>query len=113
VTLYRINGFKELLKRDYGMTLELINEMSIGIRRQVRKTDYFSWIEPDIFAVISLESHHRIEFLERRLLDFLTSMLRKRNLYGEGEMYPSSSFAIYPGKSETSSELISEAKRRF
>ena len=113
VTLYRINGLKEILNTDYNSTLELINELSIGVRKQVRKTDYFSWIEPDIFAVISLESHHRIEYLERRLLEFITTALKNRNLFIEKKVYPSSSFAVYPGGSETSSELITEARNRF
>ncbi len=113
VTLYRINGLKEKLETDYNSTLELINELSIGIRKQVRKTDYFSWIEPDIFTVISLESHHRIEFLESRLLELIETALKNRNLYVENEVFPDSSYAIYPGGSETSAELITEAKNRF
>jgi GGDEF domain-containing protein len=113
VTLYRVNGLREILKSDYNSTLELINELSIGVRKQVRKTDYFSWIEPDIFAVISLESHHRIEYLERRLLEFITTSLKNRKLFIEDRVYPTSSFAIYPGGSDTSAELITEAKNRF
>ncbi len=113
VTLYKVNGLKEVLTTEYNATLEVINEISIGVRKQVRRTDYFSWIEPDIFAVISLESHHRIEFLEQRLLDFIATVLKKRNLFVENKVYPSSSFAVYPGGSETSSELITEAKNRF
>jgi putative methionine-R-sulfoxide reductase with GAF domain len=113
VTLYRINGLKEILRKDYSGTLDLVNRLSIGVRKQVRKTDYFSWIEPDIFAVISLESHHRIEFLERRLIDFLTQVLRERNLYIEEKVYPSSAYAVFPGGSDTAAELITEAKNRF
>ncbi len=113
VTLYKVNGLKDNLKTDYNETLELINELSIGVRKQVRKTDYFSWIEPDIFAVISLESHHRIEFLEQRLLDFIATALKRRNLFIENKVFPSSSFAVFPGGSETSAELITEAKNRF
>ena len=113
MTLYRINGLKTVLSSDYGSTLELINALSIGIRKQVRKTDYFSWIEPDLFAVISLESHHRIEFLEKRLLGFIESSLRKRKLYAEGTVYPASAFAVYPGGADTAAELIHEAKNRF
>ena len=113
ITLYRIKGLKEIINTDYNTTLELINELSIGIRKQVRKTDYFSWIEPDIFAVISLESHHRIEFLERRLLELIATALKNRNLYIENEIYPESSYSVYPGGSETSAELITEAKNRF
>ncbi len=113
VTLYRINGLKENLRTDYNTTLEIINELSVGIRKQVRKTDYFSWIEPEIFAVISLESHHRIEFLERRLLDLIETALKNRNLYIENEIFPESAYALYPGGSETSAELITEAKNRF
>jgi GGDEF domain-containing protein len=113
VTLYKVNDLKEVLQTEYNATLELINELSIGVRKQVRKTDYFSWIEPDIFAVISLESHHRIEFLEQRLLDFIATVLKRRNLFIENKVYPSSSFAVFPGGSETSAELIIEAKNRF
>ncbi len=113
VTLYKIIGLKEILKTDYNSTLELINELSIGVRKQVRKTDYFSWIEPDIFAVISLESHQRIEYLERRLLDFITTVLKRRKMFVEERVYPSSSFAVFPGGAETSAELITEAKNRF
>ena len=113
ITLYRINGLKDNLRNNYNITLEIINELSIKIRKQVRKTDYFSWIEPDIFAVISLESHHRIEFLENRLLELMETTLKNRNLYIENEIFPESSYAIYPGGADTSAELITEAKNRF
>ena len=43
VTLIRINGLKDLLDADYKDGLALINELSLGIRKQVRKTDYFSY----------------------------------------------------------------------
>ncbi len=113
ITLYRINGLKDNLRNDYNTTLEIINELSIKIRKQVRKTDYFSWIEPDIFAVISLESHHRIEFLENRLLEMMETTLKNRNLYIENEIFPESSYAIFPGGADTSAELITAAKNRF
>jgi hypothetical protein len=91
----------------------LINELSTGIRDQVRKTDYFSWIETDIFAVISLESHNRIEYLERRLLGFIEKALRSRDLYDERVFYPASAFAVFPGTCDTAADLIREARRRL
>jgi GGDEF domain-containing protein len=113
VTLFRIHGLKSLMEKDNRRTLDLINELSTGIRGQVRKTDYFSWIEADIFAVISLESHNRIEYLERRLIGFIEKILRNRDLYDERAFYPSSAFAVFPGTCDSAAELIREAHRRL
>lgn len=113
VTLFRINGLKSMIEDNYHRTLDLINELSTGIRGQVRKTDYFSWIEADVFAVISLESHNRIEYLERRLLGFIEKSLRGRDLYDDRLFYPSSSFAVFPGSCDTAADLIREARRRL
>lgn len=113
VTLYRIDGLKRLMEENHHRGLELINEISTGIRGQVRKTDYFSWIETDLFAVISLESHNRIEYLERRLLGFIEKVLRARDLYDERSFHPSSAFAVFPGASDSAADLIREARRRF
>jgi GGDEF domain-containing protein len=113
VTLFRINGLKGMMEKDYHRTLDLINELSTGVRGQVRKTDYFSWIEADIFAVISLESQNRIEYLERRLLAFIEKALRNRDLYDERAFYPSSAFAVFPGSCDSAVELIRDARHRL
>lgn len=113
VTLFRISGLERLFDKDCSGTLDLVNEISTGIRDQVRKTDYFSWIETEVVAVISLESHNRIEYLENRLLEFIADILRKRSLYDEDACCPTSAFAVYPGNSDTAADLIREAKARL
>jgi len=111
VTIFKINGLERLFEKNCRGTLTLVNEISTGIREQVRKTDYFSWIETDIFAVISLESHNRMEYLEKRLLTFIEALLRERNLYDQQTCYPASSFSVYPGSADSAADLIREAKR--
>ncbi|MDD3642890.1 MAG: GAF domain-containing protein [Candidatus Krumholzibacteria bacterium] len=113
VTLFRISGLKEMMESDYHRTLDLINELSTGIREQVRKTDYFSWIETDLFAVISLESHNRIEYLEKRLIGFIEKALRGHDLYDERSIRPTSAFAVFPGSCDSAADLIREARRRL
>jgi GAF domain-containing protein/GGDEF domain-containing protein len=113
LTLFKINGLKDLLDRDYRVGLALINEMSLGIRKQVRKTDYFSWIEMDLFGVLSLESYQRIGFLEGRLSKFITEALQQKGYYDPASFYPVSGYALYPGAHETPATIINDAKARI
>ena len=113
VTLFKIHGLKELLDADYKRGLQLINELSLGIRKQVRKTDYFSWIEADLFGVLSLESYQRIGFLEERLSGYIRSVLKERSLTDSDIYYPISGYALFPGAQETPADIIHEAKTRI
>lgn len=112
VTIFRVKGLKELIRKDYQAALELINELSRGVRSQVRKTDYFSWIETDLFAILSLESYGRIEHLERRLMEFITRALEERRLYHVEDFHPVKAFAVFPGKSDTARQLVDEARKK-
>lgn len=113
VTIFRIVGLRVLLDTDYHNALRLINELSLGVRKRVRRTDYFCWIESNLFAVLSLESYKRIGYLEKRINGFITEALRKEGLYAPQSFFISSSYALYPGSSETPAELISEAKSKL
>lgn len=113
VTLIRINGLKDLLDADYKDGLALINELSLGIRKQVRKTDYFSWIEADLFGVLSLESYQRIGFLEDRLSGYVREVVGGKSFADPEIYYPVSGYAIFPGAQETPAEIIHEAKSRI
>lgn len=113
VTIFKINGLKGMLDNNYQDALNLINELSLGIRRRVRKTDYFCWIESNLFAVLSLESYKRIGYLENRINEFITETLTERNLYKPGYFFISSSYALYPGGSDTPADLINEAKSKL
>jgi len=113
VTLFKINGLKEILEADYKNGLGLINELSLGIRTQVRKTDYFSWIESDLFGVLSLESYQRIGFLEERLSGYIRKVLSGTSIADPETCYPVSGYALFPGTQETPADLIREAKSRI
>jgi len=113
LTMFRIRGLLDLLESDYQKALSLINMFSVGIKKKVRRTDYFSWIEPDIFCVLSLESYERIGYLEDRLTSFISSCLKKNGLFKPGGFFPDSSFALYPGQSESAADLIEEAKSKL
>lgn len=113
ITLFKINGLRDLFKTNYQSALRLINELSLGVRRRVRKTDYFSWIELDLFGVLSLESYHRLGYLEGRINEFIGGVLKQNSICALGSFYPESSFAVFPGKSETSAELVNEAKSKL
>jgi len=113
VTLFRIIGLKQILEADYKSGLSLINELSLGIRKQVRKTDYFSWIEADLFGVLSLESYQRIGFLEERLSGYIRTVLEGSSLVDPGACYPVSGYALFPGAQETPADIIREAKSRI
>ena len=113
VTLFRIYGLKELFDTDYKGSLALINELSLGIRKQVRKTDYFSWIEADLFGVLSLESYQRIGFLEERLSGYIREALISKSFTDPEAYYPVSGYALFPGAQETPADIIHEAKSRI
>lgn len=113
VTLFKINGLSQLFNKNYNNALDLINELSVGVRKQVRKSDYFSWIEVDLFGVLSLESYQRIGYLEDRINGFITTALKSKMLYDYRSFFPSSGYALFPGSSETPGKLISEAKDKL
>ena len=113
VTIFMINGLKDLFGEKYQAALGLLNELSMGVRRQVRKTDFFSWIEPSVFAVLSVEGYQRMGFLEGRISAFIIDKLKERGYYDPHSFYPANGYALFPGKSETAAELIHEAKSKI
>ncbi len=113
LTLFKLNGLKNFLKKDYQTGLALVNDLSLGIRRQVRRSDYFSWIESDIFAVLSLESFQRIGQFEGRLMEHIKKSLIVKGVFDPELFYPSTSCILYPGSSETAVDLINEAKEKL
>lgn len=113
ITLFRINGLKRLFDSEYQVALNLINELSMGIRRQVRKTDFFSWTETDLFTVLSVEGYQRMGYLEKRITSFITEKLKAEGHYNADSFVPVNGFAVFPGSSSTAAELIHEAKSRI
>lgn len=113
LTLFKINGLKDFIKENYQAGLGLINDLSLGVRSQVRRSDYFSWIEVDHFAVLSLESFQRIDQFEFRLTEFIKKALIIKGHFDPEYFYPSTSCALYPGNSTTASDLINEAKKKL
>jgi GAF domain-containing protein/GGDEF domain-containing protein len=113
VTIFKINGLQEMLNRDYKAALRLINELSMGIRKQVRKTDFFSWTEADLFAILSIEGYQRMGFLEKRISTYLIEELKEKGLYNLQSFYPVSGYAVFPGSSSSAAELIQEAKSKI
>ncbi len=113
LTIFVINGLEGLFKGSYQTALGLINEVSMGIRRQVRKTDFFSWIEPSVFAVLSVEGYQRMGFLEGRVTSLIIEKLKEKGLYDPHAFYPANGFAIFPGQSETAADLIKDARAKI
>lgn len=113
ITAFKINGLKVLFDTDYQIALNLINELSMGIRRQVRKTDFFSWTETDLFTVLSVEGYQRMGYLEKRITTFITEKLKEKGFFNADSFFPADGYAIFPGSSSTAAELIHEAKSRI
>ncbi len=113
LTIFVISGLEGLLKANYQMALALVNSISTGIRRQVRKTDFFSWIEPGVFAVVSVEGYQRTGFLEGRVTSFIIETLKEKGIYDPHAFYPSNGRALFPGQSETAADLIQEARSKI
>jgi GAF domain-containing protein/GGDEF domain-containing protein len=112
LTVFVIRGLKTLFETDYHLALGLVNELSMGIRQHVRKTDFFSWIEPSVFAVLSVEGYQRIGILEGRITAFIIEKLTEKTLYDPQSFGPSNGYAMFPGKAETAADLIREARSR-
>lgn len=110
VTAFRIYGLKDLLEKDHRSGLKAINSISNGLRKSIRKTDYFSWIEHDLFAVLSLESLGRIKTMEERLNNNINNYLKSKNLYDSDFFHSKSAFTRFPGKSKNPFDIIREAK---
>lgn len=113
ITIFKINGLLNLFNSNYQVALSLVNELSMGIRQQVRKTDFFSWTETDIFAVLSVEGYQRMGYLEGRIMEFLRKKLTERGYFVEGSFFPSNGYTMFPGGASTAAELINEAKSRI
>ena len=112
ITIFAVKGIKEALDNDYQGALNLINELSMGIRRQVRKTDFFSWTEADLFVVLSIEGYQRMGYLENRIKTFITAKLAEKG-YDPASVFPAHGYAVFPGDSSTAAELINEAKAKI
>ncbi len=110
LTVFQISGLKELLEKEHGRGLNVISGISSRLRDSIRKTDYFAWIEPGMFTVLSLESLGRIKILEERLRNIIDSYLKTSGLYDPAVFHSQSSFSRFPGKSKTPTDLIIEAR---
>jgi putative methionine-R-sulfoxide reductase with GAF domain/GGDEF domain-containing protein len=108
VTVFAVAGLKPLLDEKYEAALSLINELSMGVRQQVRKTDFFSWTEPDLFVILSVEGSQRIGHLEGRIRGFLAAKLAEKG-YDPASFRVSTGSASFPGASGTAAELVREA----
>ncbi len=113
LTVVRINGLASLFARDHQEALKLINELSMVARRQVRKTDFFSWMETDLFAVLSLERHQRMTYLEDRLRSVIVSALTDKGRFDSASFFPATGYALFPGASSAAADLFSEAVSRI
>jgi GAF domain-containing protein/GGDEF domain-containing protein len=108
--LFQIDNLENLFREDYSRALELVEEITRGIRTRTRKTDYLSWVEKAKFALLSLEGGTRTRFLVSRILvylskdmaSFLGSPLQK-SVIKIGE-------ASYPGRARNAEELLGEAQ---
>lgn len=113
LTVFRIDGLRPLFARDAQAALRLINDLSIGVRRQVRKTDFFSWMETDLFAVLSIERHQRMTYLEERIRSFILSVVAEGGRFKPSSFVPAAGYALYPGGPSTASDLFAEAVSRI
>jgi GAF domain-containing protein/GGDEF domain-containing protein len=113
ITVFKINGLRSILDSDYEAGLKLVNELSMGIRAQVRKTDFFSWTEPDLFIVLSVEGYQRMGFLENRVKEFIVRKLDEAGYRDTAVYYPSNGYAVFPGAASSTADLINEAKAKI
>jgi len=113
LTTIRIRGLITLLAVDKQKGLNIINQIGAGIKEMIRNTDYFSWIESDTFTVLSIESLGRIKTLEERINNFINTFLKEKNLFEPETFQAESSYARFPGKAKTPSELIIESRKSF
>ncbi len=113
VTVFKINGLQSILGADFQAGLRLVNELSVGVRTQVRKTDFFSWTEPDLFIVLSVEGYQRMGYLENRIKELIAKNLEEKGYYESTGYYPTNGYAVFPGTSATAAELVNEAKSRI
>ncbi|MBN1885652.1 MAG: GAF domain-containing protein [Candidatus Krumholzibacteriota bacterium] len=113
VTVFNISGMRDLFNVDYQGALGVVNEISVGVRQHIRKTDFFSWIENDLFGILSIESYQRMGYLEERIKNFIVSSLSAKGLFDPAHFAPSSGYALFPGPAETPADLINEARKRL
>lgn len=109
--LFKLPALQSFFEDDHQHALELIEEITNGIRTRTRKTDFLSWISKDSFALLSLEGGKRVRFLVSRILLYLDKDLtafgaregeEPRILFGQ---------ANYPGSAGSAEDLLAEAER--
>lgn len=111
--LFKIPALASLFEDDHQHALELVEEITNGIRTRTRKTDFLSWISPDEFALLSLEGSKRVRFLISRVLLYL-----EKDLTAFGAETPDGPTILlgqagYPGAAGSAEELLAEAKRNL
>ena len=111
LTTIRIKGLKKLLSENREKGLQIINQIGAGIKSMIRNTDYYSWIETDTFTVLSIESLGRIKTLEERINNYINGFLKRKEIYDPESFRAFSSYARFPGKSKTPSDLIIESRK--
>jgi GAF domain-containing protein len=109
--LFTVKPLRTLFEEDYQHALELVEEMTNGIRTRTRKTDYLAWISKDTFALLSLEGSRRVRFLTSRILLYLDKDLTAFGAQETEEPHILLGQADFPGSAGTAEQLLREAEQ--
>lgn len=109
--LFRLPPLRYFFEDDYQHALELVEEITNGIRTRTRKTDFVSWVSKDSFALLSLEGSKRVRFLISRIVLYLDKDLTAFGAREFDEPRILLGQAGYPGNAGSAEDLLNEAER--
>jgi hypothetical protein len=101
---------ERLFEDDHKTALQLVDEITQGIRTRTRKTDYGCWIDTMTYAMLTLEGGNRIRFLLSRTMMYLNKDLAEFVTQPAGDDVHIG-VAAYPGTARRATDLLEEAAK--
>jgi hypothetical protein len=113
VILFRINALQRVFHDRLQTALQLVDDITQGIRTRTRKTDYGCWIAETTYAIVSLESGNRIQFMISRAMLYLMKDLAEVSGMEIAKRDILVGVSTYPGSGRTPEELLGVAEKNL
>jgi GAF domain-containing protein len=109
VLIFRVDALGASFEHDRKRAVNVIEDISRGLKSRTRKTDIGDWIGPDTYAILTLDGGKRIRFLVSRVTTYLSRDLSSLTDVPEEQKRILVGSASYPGTSKNADELLAEA----
>ncbi len=113
VLIFRMDALGATFEHDRKRAVNVIEDISRGLKTRTRKTDIGDWIGPDTYAILTLDGGKRVRFLVSRVTTYLSRDLSALTDVPEGQKRILVGLAGYPGTSKSADELLAEALKNL